>query len=343
MATLLHRRTLLAAAPAAVLAACEPGLPTTASSTPQIDLKGLDRTVAAIAAQAAPAVLGVGLMNLESAQTYVFNGDRRFPMQSVFKLPLAAAVFAEIDAGRLTPAEPFDVTKADLSTPFSAIGAAWPGRTVYTAQELLQAMVCTSDNTAADILMKRVGGPGAVTAWLVGKHITDIRVDRYERQFQPEVYGMASFRPAWRTDAGFEAARAAVPPATRLAAMRAYMADPRDTATPAAMVAFLQMLNREELISSASTRRLLELMARTQPGAGRLRAGLAKEVFLAHRPGTSGVEQGINAATNDVGLFTLPDRRAYAIAVFLTGSTLDGAGRDAVIARVASAALKAVG
>jgi beta-lactamase class A len=55
------------------------------------------------------------------------------------------------------------------------------------------------------------------------------------------------------------------------------------------------------------------------------------------------VDQGISTAHNDVGVFTLADRRSYALAVFLSGSTLDDAGRDRVIAQVAGAALKAVG
>jgi beta-lactamase class A len=342
MAT-LDRRVLLAALPAAVLAACEPGMPTTASSTPRIDVKRLDRTIMAIARKAAPATLGMGLMNLESGQSYLFNSDHRFPLQSVFKLPLGAAVLAEADAGRLSLDEPFDLKAEDLSAPLSPIGAAWPARKVYSARELLEAAVSGSDNTAADVLLKRIGGPGALTAWLAQKHVTDLRVDRYEREIQPATCGMASFRPDWRTPAAFAAARAAVPEPARLAALRAYMADPRDTATPQAMLQFLQALDREELISPASTQLLTRLMAATTRGNGRLRAGLPKDVFLAHRPGTSTVEGGLSAATNDVGIFTLPDRRSYAIAVFLTGSTLDDAGRDDVIARVGRAALEAVG
>ncbi len=342
MAT-LHRRAVLAAVPAAALAACEPGMPTTASSTPRIAVKPLDRAVTAIARKAAPATLGMGLMNLESGQSFLFNSDHRFPLQSVFKLPLGAAVLAEVDAGRLSLDEPFDLQEKDLSAPLSPVGAAWPARKVYTARELLEAAVSGSDNTAADVLLKRIGGPGALTAWLVQKHVADLRVDRYEREIQPTSCGMASFRPAWRTPEGFGAAHDAVPPAARLTALRAYMADPRDTATPQAMLQFLQALDREELISPASTQLLTRLMAATPRGNGRLRAGLPKDVFLAHRPGTSTVEGGLSAATNDVGIFTLPDRRSYAIAVFLTGSTLDDAGRDAVIAQVARVALDAVG
>lgn len=342
MAT-LHRRTLLAAAPAGLLAACQKKVLVTVSTTPRIDQVGLGRAVAAIAARVAPAALGVGLINLESGEAFTFNAERGFPMQSVFKMLLGAGVLSEVDAGRVLLTERVYLLENQLSPQRSPIATAWPGRREYTVAELLAAAVTDSDNTAADVLMKRIGGPGALSAWLTVKHVSGIRVDRYEREIQPQVYGMPSFRPAWRTDAAFAAARSAVPPAARLAAMRAYMADPRDTATPRGMLTFLQMLDQGDLIAPASTRLLIQLMSQTARGGARIRAGLPKAALLAHKPGTSGVDQGLSSAHNDVGIFRLADRRAYAICVFLSGSTLAEAGRDAIIAQVTSAAVKAVG
>lgn len=342
MAT-LDRRAVLAAAPAGLLAACEPKMPITASTTPKMDIEGMTNAVTRISAAARPGNLGVGLTNLESGEAFVFNGDRRFPMQSVFKLPLAAAVLAEVDAGRALFTESFYLMEGQLSPGFSPIAASWPGRREYSLRALLEAMVIESDNTAADVLMKRIGGPGAVTAWLTARRVPEVRVDRYERELQPDVYGMPSFRPAWLRGDGFQQARTAVAPATRLAAMRAYMADPRDTATPRGMLEFLQMLYRQELVSRASTRLLMQLMGQTTRGAARIKAALPQDAFLAHRPGTSGVDQGISTAHSDVGVVTLADRRSYALAVFLSGSTLDDAGRDRIIAEVARAALRAAG
>lgn len=342
MAT-LDRRALLAVAPALLLAACEPKMPQTASTTPKIDLEGLDTAIKALAVVAQPGFLGVGLMNLESGESYLFNGERRFPMQSVFKLPLAAAVLGEIDTGKILSSERVFLIEQQLAPQHSPIAAAWPGRREYSVGELLEAVVVDSDNTAADVLMKRIGGPGALTAWLTAKYLTGIRVDRYERELQPQIHGMASFRPGWRDPAAYAAAREKVPAATRAAAMTAYMADPRDTASPRGMLEFLQKLDRRDLLSVTSTRLLLEMMGRTTRGAARLQAGLPSDARLAHRPGAADFAQGRSPAHNDVGIFTLADRRAYAIAVFLSGATLDDAGPDAIIARVARAAVRAIG
>src|SRR5947209_6020753 len=115
----LGRRDLLAAAAALALSGCRRKEPLTASRTPRLDMKRLDTEVAALAARAAPGVLGFGLMNLESGEFWVRLGDRTFPMEDVFMLPLAAAALAEADAGRLSLGETLSVTDQTLSPPRS--------------------------------------------------------------------------------------------------------------------------------------------------------------------------------------------------------------------------------
>jgi beta-lactamase class A len=325
-----------------LLAACDKPMPLTASTTPKLDMKGLNEGVAAISARAAPGVLGAGLMNLESGEHWTFNGERRFPMQSVFKLPLGAMVLAEAEARRLDLAEVVRVGEMDLAPPFSPIAEAWPGRQDYSLRELLVAAVGQSDNTAADVLMRRVGGPGAVTAWLQTRDITEVRVDRYERELQPEASGMSPFRPGWRGPR-FMALRETIAPEIRRAALVRYMADPRDTATPRGMLTLLAKLDSGQLISAPSTRLLLQIMAATTTGPGRLKAGFPDDAVVAHKTGNGGTVLGVNPAANDVGVISLKDRRSYAAAVFLSGSTLDDGGRDKVIADVARLMAQSLG
>lgn len=75
-------------------------------------------------------------------------------------------------------------------------------------------------------------------------------------------------------------------------------------------------------------------------GPGRLRAGLPPGTVLAHKTGSSGTHGGITAATNDIGLVTLPDGRKLAIAVFVTDSRADEDTREGVIARIAQITYK---
>ena len=315
----------------------------TASDSRPMKLDALETEVGRIAERLRPGVLGVGLMNLENLETWLLNGERPFPMQSVAKLPLGAAVLAEMEVVRLRLDEVVQVAETDLSPPFSPVADAWPQRTQWTVRELLAEAVGQSDNTAADLLMRRIGGPGAITAWLVSERVEEVRLDRYARELQPQSVGLMPFRPAWRGEAAYLQAMAAVPPSDQQAANARYMADPRDTATPRGMLNFLQKLDSGQLISPASARLLLTLLQQNPAGATRLRAGLPANARLSHKSGTARTVQGVNPATNDVGIFTLPDRGSYAITVFLSGSRLDKAARDQVIAEVARAAARAAG
>jgi len=78
-------------------------------------------------------------------------------------------------------------------------------------------------------------------------------------------------------------------------------------------------------------------------GADRLKAGLPKDAAFAHKTGASWTDQGLSAAYNDVGIFTLRDRRRYAIAAFLTGSTAAETDRAALFAELGRVAVASIG
>ncbi len=326
------RPIILVLAACLALGACSRQALMTAPTPATIDVAKLDREAGLIAARIAPGVLGAALIDLQTGEVWSLHGARRFPLQSVFKAPLGAAVLAEVDAGRLRLDETLTLTDSDLSPSHSPVADAYPDRKDYTVAELLERAVGASDNTAADVLMARIGGPGALTAWLRGKRIENLRVDRYERQLQPEITGLASFRPAWKGEAAYRAALAQTTPQAQLAATRAYLTDPRDTATPRGMAAFLAGLQRGELLSPESTVRLLRIMTETQSGPNRLRAGLPPGASLAHKTGTARTIQGINPATNDAGILTLADGRRFGVVAFVSGATAPEAEREAVIA-----------
>ncbi len=339
-------RRLFLTALGAGLASC--GRSSIAPKPGTLDTGLLGREFPALAGRARPGDFNLGVLEARGEQLWCWNAEARMPMQSVFKAPLAAAALAEVDAGRLKLDERVAIGALDLSPPPSAINRAWPtppeGHAMnLPAVDLIALAVQQSDNTAADAIMKRIGGPGAVTAWLRAKQIVDMRIDRYERELQQEVAGMDSFRPAWKGEAAWIAARDAVPAATREGAMNAYLADPRDTTTVPAALNFLYKLNLGELLSPASTRLLLRLMGATRTGIHRLAAGLPPGAILAHKTGSARTDLGFTPATNDIGLVTLKDGRRFAIAGFLAGSTATEAARDRLFADAARLAAKAIG
>jgi beta-lactamase class A len=52
-------------------------------------------------------------MNLEMGDTLSLNGNRHYPMQSVFKFHLALAVLHRVERGELSLDQPYDVVKSD--------------------------------------------------------------------------------------------------------------------------------------------------------------------------------------------------------------------------------------
>jgi beta-lactamase class A len=96
-----------------------------------------------------------------------------------------------------------------------------------------------------------------------------------------------------------------------------YIDDPYDGASPAALAATLARLKRGELLSPASTARLLTIMSDTRTGKNRLRGGLKPGWSIAHKTGTGQILGGVQAGYNDIGVLTAPDGRSYAVAVMI--------------------------
>ncbi len=311
---------------------------TTARATPaELDTTRLSVDVERIAAGARPGVLGVGVEVLDTGERWFRSGDRTFPMQSVFKAPLVAAVLDAADRGHLHLDSTIVLIGHDLSPFYSPVRDAFPRRKEWTVAELATRAVESSDNTAADVLMGLLGGPAALTAWLRAHGVAAISVDRYERDQQPEILGLGRFQPAWANPDSFDRARRAVPEAIQRRSRIAYLGGRRDTMSPRGAIAFLAMLSAGRLLADSSTARLLGWMTEAVTGPNRLRAGIPATATLAHKTGTGPTVLGVSTATNDIGIVTFAGGRRMAIAALLAGSPASEAARDSILAAVARA------
>jgi len=256
-------------------------------------------------ASAAKGHVGVAAVVLETGETVSLNSHDHFPMQSVYKLPIGMAVMKQVDAGKIKLEQKVRVTKSDFvrAGQHSPIRDKNPNGAELTVSELMGWMLLESDGTASDVLMKLVGGPEAVQAYLNELKITEWIVLNSEKEIGQD----------WQTQY-------------------------RNWATPEAAVALLRSLHERRGLSESSQTLLLKLMTESTPGAKRQKGLLPAGTVVAHKTGTSGTRNGITAATNDIGLITLPNGQHLAIAVFVSDSPVDEAKREAVIARVAKAA-----
>ena len=280
----------------------------------------------------------VGACAADSAGAACVNGDRRFPLQSVMKLLVALAVMDRVDRRGWRLDDQVLVRRQDLSLfvqPLADLVSEQGYKT--TVGDLVRRAIVDSDSAAADILIDRLGGPLQVQAFLRRTGVGGVRLDRDERHLQTEILGLA-WRPEYVDPAALDKAIAAVPADQRTAAYHRYQADPRDTATPRGMAGLLQRLATGGLLSPASTRYVLEVMAQTVTFPDRLKAGVPVGWALGHKTGTSGSWQGITAATNDVGVLRAPDGGWVSVAVFIRDSRSPSAVRAAMIASIAAAA-----
>lgn len=239
--------------------------------------------------------LGVTLLDSASGKRRGHRQDERFPMCSTFKLVLAAAVLRQAEQGKVMLDQRLPIARADVAG-HAPVTSRHVGKDL-TLRDLCRATMITSDNPAANLLLRRIGGPAAVTAFVrtLGDKVT--RNDRYE----PEVN---NFTPG----------------------------DPRDTTSPAAMAGTLQRLVLGDGLQTASRQQLADWLIDNETGDTCLRAGLDQRWRVGDKTGSNGRD-----TRNDIAvLWPLAGGSPLILTAYLQGAKVDSPQRDAVLARVAT-------
>jgi beta-lactamase class A len=229
-------------------------------------------------------------------------------MQSTFKLPLGVFVLHEVEQGKLSLGQPVRFEAGDIYPgTYSPLQDEYPkGDVDVPLRHILELTVGRSDNTGADILLRITGGPAALQQYLQTLGLHGFQVEDSERTLHDDE-------------------------------RRQY----RNWAEPAAFVRLLRRLADDSPLNAEHTKYLLDIMAASPSGAKRMRALLPQGTVVAHKTGTSGYEGGMAAATNDVGLITLPDGRRLALAILVTDAHADEATVEHTIAAISRACYQA--
>ena len=245
--------------------------------------------------------LGVAVLDTLSGDRAGRRVDERFPMCSTFKLLAAAAVLARVDANRerLDRRIRFEASEVVVNSPITKDRHGGAGMSLV---ELCEAAMTVSDNTAGNLLLASLGGPAGLTAYARSLGDTVTRLDRIEPELNEAIPG-----------------------------------DPRDTTTPAAMLANLHTLALENTLSAKSRDQLLQWLVGNKTGDTRLRAGLPAGWRVGDKTGA-----GESGTTNDVGLIWPPDRAPVIVSVYLTGTSATGERRNAALAAVGRAVASAL-
>ncbi|MCI5069003.1 class A beta-lactamase [Acidovorax sp.] len=257
-------------------------------------LAGIERT--------AQGRLGVAMLDTGSGLALGWRQDERFAMASTFKAVLAGWMMALVDQGRERLDARVHYAKADVVAHSPVSGARAGDGGGLTVGELCAATVSLSDNTAANLLLARHGGPAAFTAFVrsLGDQVT--RLDRTEPALNEAAVG-----------------------------------DPRDTTTPQAMLQTLQKLVLGDALTPTSRAWLQRWLVETSTGDKRLRAGVPGWK-VGDKTGTA----SDSGTANDIAVLWPPGGGApVVVTCYLTRSKASPEQRDAAIAQVARAVVAA--
>lgn len=288
-----QRRTLLLAAATAplVLSVNACASRQAADVSPATSFDALER--------AAGGRLGVCAIDTANGRRAQHRADERFPFCSTFKAMLSAAVLAR-SVERPALLQQRVTYRQDDLVRYSPVTERHVG-TGMTVAGLCAAAVQYSDNSAANLLLKLIGGPSAVTAYARAIGDDTFRLDRWETELNTALPG-----------------------------------DLRDTTTPAAMAASLRVLALGEALPAAQRAQWIEWLRGNKVGDKRIRAGVPAGWRVGDKTGT-----GDYGTTNDVGVVWPPSRAPIVLAVYYTQTRADAQAKDDVIEAAARIAVSA--
>ena len=233
-------------------------VPAAAASSP--DLVSVEQQLSSLVSGSS-ADVGIAALDLNTGESVSIKGETPFPMASTVKVAIAALYLSQVDHGQKTLDDTID------------------GQPV---RKLMGRMLIFSDNHAADILFKDVGGPTAVHRFLSQNGIHGVHVDRTIAQL------LSARRDLW---------------------------DTRDSSTPMGMVELLKSIYKAKIISPQSRDYLLGVMAKCQTGRNRMKSMLPAGTPVEHKTGT------LNGLADDVGFISMPDGHRIAVAIFTRGGS----------------------
>lgn len=234
--------------------------------------------------------LGICVLDTGTGRHFGHRLDERFAMCSTFKLPLAAWAMHLAETGALDLSDVLALNERDR-VPHAPVTGPHIGKGGLSVAALIEAAQKTSDNVAANVVLRRLGGPAAFTSWLRSLGDATTRLDRYE----PDLNDV-------RGD------------------------DRRDTTTPRAFSRMIARIVTGRVLAPAARQMLVRWMVETRTGLGRLRAGLPPDWIAGDKTGTAYYE-GVAPKLNDVAVAWPPGRPPLVICCFFEGP-VDGSKKS---------------
>lgn len=232
--------------------------------------------------------IGISALHIETGESKSFNGNKKFPMQSVYKFPIAMVMLHQIDNGKFSLEDTIQINKNEYISKagHSPIRDKFPNGANLTIKEILEYNISESDGTACDVILRLLGGTEKVQ-----KSIHDLGVKNI---------AIAT---------------------TEMVQVKNDTIQYQNWSTPKAMNELLEIFYKGDYLSKNSQNLLLKFMSISNKWFDRRIKGLLPaETALAHKTGTANTYDGLTRATNDAGIITLPDGSHLVITVFISDS-----------------------
>ncbi|WP_406449889.1 class A beta-lactamase [Streptomyces sp. NBC_00876] len=239
--------------------------------------------------------VGAFAYNLATGVRVRHRAGERFPVLSTFKTLAVAAVLRDLDRDGEVLGRLVRYTEADCVPDSPVTGTPEHLANGMTIAQLCDAAICDSDNAAANLLLRELGGPRAVTRFCRSAGDPVTRLDRWE----PE---LNSAEPGRRTD----------------------------TTTPAAIARTYARLVLGDVLEPRDRERLTGWLLNCRTSGTRFRAGLPPRWTVADKTGG-----GSYGGCNDVGIAWTPDGVPVVLAVLTAKPGADSAGDHPLVAGVA--------
>lgn len=246
--------------------------------------------------------VGVSILNLETGDTLSINGNKHYPMISVFKFHIALAVLNKVDKGELSLSQKLFIKKTELlENTWSPFRKKYPnGNISISLKEALKWMIKVSDNNICDILIRLIGGVETV----------DNFINNPDFVIKNDEEGM---HQNW--DAQF-----------------------LNTTTPNFSNQLLKRFFESKLLTKKSTKFLYKTMVLTSVGQNRIKGKLPSKTEVAHRTGSSFTNNaGMTGAINNIGIVKLPNGNKFIISVFVHNTTEEFKDGETIIADITKA------
>ena len=235
--------------------------------------------------------LGISAINTGNNQHIQYRANERFPMGCTSKVIGVAAILKMSMTNKQLLQEKVKYKKEDLTnwTPITEKNLV-AGMTV---SELAAAAISYSDNTAMNLLTKKLGGPQGLTAFARSIGDDHFKLDHW-----------------WPDEA---------------------LASPQsgeDATTPAAMVESLRKLVLGDVLATTQREMLVTWLKKNTTGDARIRAGVPQGWIVGDKTG-SGFHYG---TTNDIAVIWPPKCAPIIVTIFYSSNKKDAPKRDDILA-----------